>query len=333
MSLRRVLIRMPNWIGDAVMASALLQELIESNQYEISLCGKPHIMDLFKHHPSIEECISLKGKYWDAQLNSEKYTDSLLLPGSFSSAALFFLRGIPNRTGFSGEGRDFMLTHGMEKPHNLEQLHLVKVYKKLLVSLDVDTQGLPPKIHVSEEEQEAAYQLLSQHGYQKGDPLIGINPGAAYGDAKCWPPESFRGLVQKLCQQEPPAFILVFGTKSMQSMTKTITDSMPENVLDLAGKTSLRELMAMIFILTGMVSNDSGPMHIAAALNTPLVALFGSTNPQRTRPYESGRVLYKNVHCSPCYKKTCPIDFRCMKQITPEEVCNAIKEEILCSVR
>ena len=149
--------------------------------------------------------------------------------------------------------------------------------------------------------------------------MIGINPGAAYGSAKCWLPERFRELTEKLLQN-PNTRILYFGDKAGASLVNEICADLPDRVINLAAQTTIRELMAYIQACHLFLTNDSGPMHMASALGTPLVALFGSTSDRYTGPYRGGKVIHKHVPCSPCYRRTCPIDFRCMTQIGVDEV-------------
>lgn len=149
--------------------------------------------------------------------------------------------------------------------------------------------------------------------------MIGINPGAAFGSAKCWPKTSFEKLLERLVV-ETPHLMVVFGDMAGSALVDEITQGMGERVVNLAGKTTLRELLALIEACDAFLSNDSGPMHIAAALQVPLIALFGSTNPTKTGPYKFGEVIYKKVFCSPCYRRVCPIDFRCMEKISADEV-------------
>ena len=149
--------------------------------------------------------------------------------------------------------------------------------------------------------------------------MVGINPGANQGSAKCWLPERFREVAQRLLRNKNIS-VVFFGDKATASLLKEICQGLPSRVVNLAGLTSIRELASLISICDLLLTNDSGPMHMASALGTPIVALFGSTNEIVTGPYRKGKVIHKHVECSPCYQRTCPIDFRCMKGIEAEEV-------------
>jgi len=157
------------------------------------------------------------------------------------------------------------------------------------------------------------------------DIIIGINPGAAYGTAKCWLPDRFIEITKKILEL-PHTYVIYFGDAAASPLIKTLAEPFSERVINMAAKTSLRELMALIHCCSAFLTNDSGPMHIAAALKTPLLALFGSTSEIKTGPYLKGRVIHKNVECSPCYKRVCPIDFRCMKRIEVSEVYNELMD-------
>ena len=153
-----------------------------------------------------------------------------------------------------------------------------------------------------------------------GQTLIGIHPGAAYGIAKCWPPERFRALA-KVLLQDPNLFILFFGDAQSQNLVKEICAGLPERAINLAGATHLRQLACLIKNCDVLVTNDSGPMHVGVAVRTPVVALFGSTDDRITGPWgQKEGVINKHLCCSPCFKRTCPGDFRCMYAIEVEEV-------------
>ncbi|SCA58854.1 hypothetical protein AB751O23_AV_00030 [Chlamydiales bacterium SCGC AB-751-O23] len=154
--------------------------------------------------------------------------------------------------------------------------------------------------------------------------LIGVNPGAAYGSAKCWPKERFAKVAEYLSSFENVR-VLFFAPPDQKSMIDDICAEQNKRVLNLAGKTNLEQLLGMIKTSDIMLSNDSGPMHLSYALETPVVAIFGSTNEVATGPYCLGRVIHKHVSCSPCYLRKCPVDFRCMKAISVEEVCQNLK--------
>lgn len=322
---------MPNWVGDLVMATPVLTDLRHRfPDAEITAMCKEHLADLLKRDGAVDEVFAFSQPGYgflrraaDADLIGKirmgRYDLGVLLTNSFSSAWLFFQGRIPRRLGYRARLRSFFLTDGVSWP--AERMHQVDFYKTLLEPLGIKRSQTAPRIYLTEEEIRIAKELLYQRGYREGRALIGINPGAAYGSAKCWPPERFRSLALQLSDKDPEAFILFFGDAATEGMVKEIVKEMPPRVLNLAGATDLRELICLIKLCDVLVTNDSGPMHIGAALGTPLVALFGSTDEALTGPFgQSEAVIRKKVSCSPCFERVCPIDFRCMRGIAVEEV-------------
>lgn len=323
-----IIIRMPNWLGDAVMATPVLADLRshfpEANltamcQGAVSslLIGNPHLDEIFSFTRPNGFLRKVQNRDLITRLRQGRYDLGILLTNSFSSAWWLWRGHVKNRVGFAADLRSPLLTQALSFP--TEQEHLVTTYKRLLGPIGIPLSETPPKLYISDEEREAALQMLRSWNIPAGAKLVGINPGAAFGEAKCWPPERYRETIEKLIQR-PDVYVLCFGDDMGAKLVHDICKKMPSQVLNLAGLTTLRELMALIEQVSVLLTNDSGPMHIAAALGRPLVALFGSTNDTTTGPYKTGVVIHKHVSCSPCYKRICPIDFRCMKQISVEEV-------------
>ncbi len=327
---QNILVRMPNWIGDLIMATPVLTDLRKAFPHAsiTAMCRRP-LCDLLKEDGAIDELFCFTRPTNDflrrddlrniiAKIEAGQYDAGVLLTNSFSSAWWFWQGRVKRRIGYAAHFRRWLLTDPIPFPQSKE--HMVLFYKRLLEPLGVPLSNTSPRLYVKDQEVEESKQLLYQRGYVKGKKLIGINPGAAYGSAKCWPPERFRALAMRLLL-ETDAYVVFFGDGMTVSLVKEICQGLPEKVIDLAGVTSLRELACLIKDCTVLVTNDSGPMHIGAAFGTPLVALFGSTDAAVTGPYGQGEnVIQKKVSCSPCLKRVCPIDFRCMKQIDVEEV-------------
>jgi heptosyltransferase-2 len=217
--------------------------------------------------------------------------------------------------------RSPLLTHTVELPKSTNEEHLVVTYKKLLTGIGLLVDETKPQLFVSSHEQQEAKTRLEEFGiFDDRHVIIGINPGAAYGSAKCWPKELFQELTQRL-SQFTNCRIVYFGDATGKPLVDDIVRGLSTKVVNLSGKTNLRQLMALIRQCHLFITNDSGPMHVAAAFDVPLLALFGSTNSVKTGPYgASSGVMRKNVACSPCYLRSCQIDFRCMYSITPDEV-------------
>ncbi len=327
---KNIIVRMPNWIGDLVMATPILADLRRTypDAKITAMCRAP-VCDLIKEDPEVDEifCFSKTSgfarrsdkKIVIEKLKMGKYDLGILLTHSFSSCWWFWQGRVSNRLGYDCNGRRFLLTKGARLPENIDRQHLVTTYKMLLQPLGIPVSDSHPTLYLSETEVSEAMLLLKQHGVTEKSDLIGINPGATYGSAKCWLPSRFREVTEKLLL-DPNIYIIYFGDQSTAALVKEICGGLSSRVINLAGLTSLRELAALISLCSILLTNDSGPMHIADALGTPILALFGSTNEIVTGPYRTGKVIHKHVECSPCYQRKCPIDFRCMKRIDSEEV-------------
>ncbi len=324
----RIVIRFPNWLGDAVMATPVLQQ-IKSHWPKASITAicQGGVGQLLQGNPflnTILACSRNERKKNVNVLKQERFDLGILLTNSFSSAWQLWRAGVQRRVGYVSDWRRFFLTDPIPFPSERGQEHLVLTYQRLLTSWGFPAKDYSPELFVSPDELRNARLRLKALGIQEGTTLIGINPGAAYGSAKCWLPDRFRAVIEHLLMTDKRA-ILLFGDKTTASLVDTICQGLSPRVVNLAGKTTLRELMASIACCNAFLTNDSGPMHIAAALKTPLVALFGSTNEIATGPYRTGTVIHKHVECSPCYRRTCPIDFRCMTRIHVDEVSEAIE--------
>ncbi len=336
--MQNILIRMPNWIGDLVMATPLLTDVREAYpEASITAMCRAPISELLQEDAAIDELFSFtrpsnefnrRDERRDiiAKIIAGKYDLGILLTNSFSSAWWFWQGKVKKRLGYSAHFRRFLLTDPV--PMSKGKIHQVDFYKALLKPLGIPLSNTMPRLYVTEKEVEESKELLYQRGYERKKKLIGINPGATYGSAKCWLPERFRELAEILLKEED-VYVVFFGDVSNESLVKEICLGLPKRAINLAGVTSLRELSCLIKDLDLLVTNDSGPMHIAAAFGVPLVALFGSTDEEWTGPYgQKESVIHKQVSCSPCFKRTCPIDFRCMRQIGVEEVVEKVRQQL-----
>lgn len=337
---KNIIVRMPNWLGDLVMATPVLADLrARWPAARITAMCQSNVATLLKGDPNVDEVFSYQRpsgwiphqQHWVIieDLRYGQYDLGILLTNSFSSSWWFWRGHVQNRVGFAGNLRSLLLNTAVPLPPNLETQHQIDTYKSLLVPLGIPLSKTPPHLYVTPEEQTAAAALLQLHGVVSGKHVIvGINPGAAFGSAKCWLPDRFQEVTRQLLEN-PLVYVVYFGDPSGAPLVHEICKDLPERVINLAGKTSLRELVALIQACSIFLTNDSGPMHIASALNIPLLALFGSTSDVRTGPYGMvSKVIHKHVECSPCYKRQCPIDFRCMKRIEVSEVYNELQKLI-----
>lgn len=326
---KKILIRMPNWIGDLVMATPLLTDLRKKfpDASITAMCKEP-LSDLLKEDADIDELFSFK-KPKSSFLHKERrrniiqklregnYDLGILTTNSFSSVWWFYEGDVKNRIGFSKGIKTLLLNKRVPLPPNDE--HLVETYKRLLTPLGISASKTLPRIYLKETEIDSARELLKQRNADKSCKLVGIHAGASYGPAKRWPEENFFQLA-KILLLDPEMRVVFVGDEQVTPFAKKVARALGDKIIDLTGTTSLRGLCSLIKLCDVFVTNDSGPMHIAAALQVPLVALFGSTSPVKTGPYKHGETIFKNVACAPCFKRVCPINFPCMKKIGIDEV-------------
>jgi heptosyltransferase-2 len=210
--------------------------------------------------------------------------------------------------------------------------HQMHEYLHLAAALGAEPEPLPPRLHITPAEIQQTEQSFISELAQKasGQPLVllGMNPGAQYGPAKRWPAESFAAVARAVSGRVGKCLWLAFGSEADTELCEDITRRAGGGVANLAGRTSLRELMALLKLCRVLLTNDSGPMHVAAALGTPVVVPFGSTAPELTGPGLPGdrqhTLLKSAAPCSPCFRRACPIDLRCMTGISPDRVTEAV---------
>lgn len=333
----RIIVRMPNWLGDLVMATPILTDLRHHwPEAKITTLSQGALDTVIQEDPHIDNHLNFKRpKGWFSHQMHQDIIDPLkkggfdlgiLMTNSFSSAYWFWRGDVQNRIGYATHKRSLLLNHPIPFPPQRESQHLVITYKMLLEPLGIPVSQTPPKLYLTQAEQQTAKnKLATYYGIHPTDLLIGINPGAAYGSAKCWLPERFKQLSHHLLNY-PKIKIVFFGDKAGAPLVQDICTNLPsDRVVDLSAKTTLRELIACIQACDLFLTNDSGPMHVASALNVPLIALFGSTSDVTTSPYQGGTVIHKHVPCSPCYRRECPIDFRCMTSIEVKEVYDEVQ--------
>lgn len=333
---KKILVRSTNWIGDAVMTTPAVRTIRQNFPgAEITLLAYPWVADIFRASPHVDRIVlyDKKGKHrgipglvrLSRELGREGYDLAILLQNAFEAALIAFLARIPARAGYRRDARALLLTHGVTIRREVRKKHQVHYYQGLMRDL-----GLccgPDELFLqlpAETRRWAKNFLLSLEAGR----VVGLNPGAAYGPAKRWPAEKYAALAGRL-HSETGATLLVFGTKDDAEAARIIKKAVPEHVVDLTGKTSLAEAMALIECCGAFVTNDSGLMHVGAALNIPLVAIFGSTDAVATGPFsEKAIVLKKELDCSPCLKTHCKTDFECMRAITVDEVLEAGKKAL-----
>ena len=333
-----VLVRGVNWIGDAVMTIPALRALKRSLPgASLSLLVKPWVAPLFEKDPDIDEIIEysdeyrgLAGKLRLARiLRYHDFDSAVLFQNAFDAALITFLAGIKSRIGYSRDGRGFLLTQAIPCDAAARGLHHIDYYLDLIKKAGFTGRSDQPWLFLDLEERERARAVLE--GLKR--PVIALNPGAAYGSSKRWLPERFAGVAARVITELNGSVVVLGGPNEAgiaDDILKHVDASLaaPSSLLNLAARTGLRELMALIAESDILVTNDSGPMHIGYAVGTPLVAIFGSTSPEHTGPVgKTDRVIRKSIACSPCFERECrKNELACMDLITADEVYAEVRE-------
>lgn len=332
MPLRKILIRGPNWVGDSVLAIPAMKAVrARFPETEITLMVRPWVAGIFKDAPFIDHLWSEPRPAGIAEwirvtgtIRKGRFDLALLLPNSFESAVMTFLGRVPQRVGYATDGRGWLLTNSL-KPAS-EKHHQVQYYLALASALSAEITQPSISIEANDEEKAAAARLLASEGIPLGRRYLVLNPGAAYGSAKRWSEEGFAAAGDILAGEMDMDAVIV-GSEVERSLAESIKSRMQCRVAVLAGRTSLETLVGVISGSSLMLTNDSGPMHIAAALGIPTVAIFGATDDRVTGPWSPrARVVREAVECSPCMLRECPIDHRCMTRVSAEAVCRAARE-------
>lgn len=333
-----MLVRATNWLGDAVMTTPALAAVREGfPDARIVLLARPLVAELFRHHPDVDEVMvyELPGRHEGAlgrlrlggELRRRRFDGALLLQNAFDAALIAFLGRIPERAGYPTDGRRILLTLPVPLTPGILERHEVEYYLCLLDGLGIP-RPVPAvlKLAVTEKEREAMAERLASLGIDRGAPIVAINPGATYGSAKRWYPERFAAVADSLAE-EWGARVVVVGSAAEAPLAGEIEAAARRGVANMAGKTTVREMMAFLSLSSFLVTNDSGPMHIGAALGVPLVAIFGPTDWRRTSPWTPlAKVVRVEIDCSPCMRRVCDRGHECMLGVTPEMVVDAVRQ-------
>jgi heptosyltransferase-2 len=329
--IERVLIRGTNWIGDVVMTLPAVTAIRKKwPRARISILAKPWVAEVYRLSPDVDEIIlfeepgrhtGIVGKWRLArELREYRFDCAILLQNAIEAAILASLAGIPLRAGYNSDGRGVLLTHSVRRIPDIRRVHQIDYYLAMVGAVGCLTADRDVRLSPGADYAVTAERLFAQYGMDRNRPLIGIAPGAAYGPAKKWFPERFAGVADRLID-DTGAQAVLFGSAGDKESTIAVARSARHPLIDIAGKTNLQEAMAVIARCDLFLSNDSGLMHIAGALGTPTIAIFGSTNPAATSPTgEKSVVIHHDVPCGPCLKPVCPTDFCCMEMIGVEEV-------------
>lgn len=343
----KILVRGVNWIGDAVLTLPAIRSLRKAYpDAHIALLVKPWVHDIFKENPDINEIIiygeEYKGPVGKIRLanllKQKKFEHAILLQNAFDAALIAWLAGIPKRTGYNRDGRGFLLTAPVSVTEDVLSLHQVHYYLNIMRAAGADPSETQPYLNITDDERRSARDRIVSFFGHSPKLLIGINPGATYGSAKRWPKERFAEVIVRIITILK-GNVMIFGSSAEAGIAEEIMalvktrhpkKDTARSIVNMAGRTDLRELSALISECDAFITNDSGPMHIAAALLVPIVAVFGSTNKVTTGPFGEGhRIISQELPCSPCMKRECPEGhLRCMTEITAESVFTALEEVI-----
>ena len=331
----KLLIRVTNWVGDAIMALPALHTVrARFPEAHISVLALPYVAQIYQGQDVADELISYdrKGHHAGirgreklaAELKSRKFDTALLLQNAFDAAWLAWRAGIPQRIGYNRDGRGLLLTKAIALPKPGETpTHEKYYYLELLRRvgwLETLPEVLEISLRIAAEDAQHAEEKLRAAGASRGAIRIAVGAGASYGSAKCWPPARFAQALNRM-QQEPNVEVILFGTPGERAVSSAIQAGLARPALDLTGKTEIAELPALLRCCHLFLGNDSGAMHVAAAVGLPVVAVFGPTDPFGTAPVTPrATIVQERPYCSPCFLRRCPTDHRCMTAIAPERV-------------
>jgi heptosyltransferase-2 len=328
---KRILIRGTNWIGDVIMSLPAISAVRETLPHaRISVLAKPWVTDIYRLSPDVDEVIlfqspgihdGIRGKLRLAsEIKNRNFDLALLLQNAIEAAIIAWLARIPVRAGYNSDGRGLLLTHSVQRTREIKTIHQVGYYLEMVKALGFHGGKRNITLRINDDLRTRSGELRKQYNVKDEGPLVGIAPGAQYGPAKMWYPQRFAAVADRLAD-EFLADVILFGSREDRERTTLVTEYARHNLINMAGETGLAEAISLIAGCDLFISNDSGLMHLAGALDIPLVAIFGSTNPLTTSPLgDKSVVVHRDVDCSPCLKKTCPTDFRCMDLIGIDDV-------------
>ena len=341
----KIIVRGTNWIGDAVMSIPALRELRRIfPDSHISLHTRDWAEGLFRDADFIDDLVIFEKNRWRIKdvydnahfLHDDGYELAILFPNSLESAITSFFSRIPRRIGYNKDVRGLLLTDPIAVPewkyrkHEVfYYLHLVAEVERRVLGRDTVSQAIPnTDLTISDERKVGARKKLIELGVDVGRKTVALGVGSTNSRAKRWPAERYAKLNDKL-QTEMDVNVILVGSESEKDVSDAVIKLASKRPLDLTGKTGLGEAVALLSEMDLLISNDMGLAHVAPAVGTATIAIFGPTNDETTRPYSfNAKVIRKDVECSPCMLRDCPIDHRCMTRISVDEVFDAAKRRL-----
>jgi heptosyltransferase II len=330
-SVSRIAVRATNWLGDAVMSLPALRAIRDIFSHaHLAVIARPAVAGIYERESYVDEVLVYTGgrSEFTRQLRARHFDAAILLQNALDAALIAWLAGIPERIGYSRDGRGPLLTRAIAVPESGEIPRHERFYYLELLRRAGLLERFPEcgtiRLDRIDEARAAGRDQLDELGIPGTAPL-GISPGAAYGGAKRWPADRFVAAARLL----RPDGVLVFGAPSEAPLCEEVAAAIP-GAQNLAGRTTLRQFIELASVCRAFVTNDSGAMHVASALGVPTVAIFGATDDTTTGPTGPlARVVREHAECAPCLLRECPIDHRCMTRVTPERVA-AIAGELIC---
>jgi heptosyltransferase-2 len=331
----KILIRATNWVGDAIMALPALRSVrVRFPEAHIAIVARPYVADIYRGQQICDQLIpyDLQGAQAGVsgrerlarELRAQKFDVALLLQNAFDAAWLAWRARIPERIGYARDGRSFLLTKAVPVPDcaeisSHEQFYYLELLRRVGWLDHVNGESYIELTVDSQAKQRAAERLLAA-GARSNALRVAIGAGASYGSAKCWPPDRFAEVANRLTA-ESDADIVLFGTPTEVAVSSAISAGLHRPAIDLTGKTSVGDLPALLSQCHLFIGNDSGAMHVASAVGLPVVAVFGPTDPLGTAPVTTRcTIVQEKPYCSPCFLRRCPTDHRCMTRILPPRV-------------
>jgi len=317
---KRIVIKTPNWLGDSVMSIPAVRgvkRIFPGAQISILTCK--WLGELWHLIPEVDKVYT--------SIDGKKFDLGITLINSFRSALRMWLSGVPNRMGYSLNWRGFLLTHPVKLPLGWEKMHEAEYFLKIIRGLTDEELDPMPSIEVSADLVQRANIEFLKYEWDGVSPLIGVHATASYGSAKQWMPERFSRLMDKLIEYYK-AYVVLVGSPNEKAIAENIVTAVSKKnkVINVVGKTGIMNLAGIIKACRLFIANDSGPMHLAGALGTPVVAIFGSTDPYLTGPCGKVEILRKEIMCSPCFRRECNLDMECMRMIEVNDVLLAVKK-------
>ncbi|HEX4950193.1 MAG TPA: lipopolysaccharide heptosyltransferase II [Blastocatellia bacterium] len=334
-AIQKILVRGTNWLGDAVMTIPALRKLRASfPDAHITLLAPPRAAEVFTGFAQVDEIVVYRRKeegkraFLDAvrYVRRERFDLAILFQNAFEAALLAFLGGAKIRIGYDTQGRGALLTHKLQRGEEHRNRHQMNDYLDLIAAAERVCLGheLPneqttiPTLVANAEQRQAAAKFLAP-----AQPLIALNVGATNSRAKCWPEDRFAALADRIVNEQNARIVLIGAASERDNAERVIAQmNYKDAATNLAGATSIAELIGLLARCNLLVTNDTGPAHVGAALGTPTLTIFGPTNEFETAPLglRAELIRAEGIECARCMHRECPIDHRCMTRITVDAV-------------